>query len=46
MFSISLHRTMLKLDSQQNLSNGFLKSEVIHRSWADIGSNYTTKIYR
>ncbi|KAM0726260.1 GATOR2 complex protein MIOS-B [Formica fusca] len=39
-------RTILKLDSQQNLGNGFLKSEVIHRSWADIGSNYATKIYR
>ncbi|RLU21193.1 hypothetical protein DMN91_005566 [Ooceraea biroi] len=39
-------RTVLKLDGQQNTGNGFLKSEVIHRPWADIGSSHMTKIYR
>ncbi|EFN84236.1 GATOR complex protein MIOS [Harpegnathos saltator] len=39
-------RTVLKLDGQQNPMNGFLKSELIHRTWTDIGSNYTAKIYR
>ncbi|XP_053983472.1 GATOR complex protein MIOS [Hylaeus volcanicus] len=38
-------RTVLKLDGQQG-SNGFLKSELMHRPWSDIGSNYTAKIYR
>ncbi|XP_076393574.1 GATOR complex protein mio isoform X2 [Megachile rotundata] len=39
-------RTVLKLDSQQGSNNGFLKSELIHRPWSDIGSNHTAKIYR
>ncbi|XP_067210981.1 GATOR2 complex protein MIOS-B isoform X2 [Linepithema humile] len=39
-------RTVLKLDGQQNPGNGFIKSEIIHRPWTDIGSSYTTKIYR
>nr|XP_012151279.1 PREDICTED: WD repeat-containing protein mio-B isoform X4 [Megachile rotundata] len=33
-------------DSQQGSNNGFLKSELIHRPWSDIGSNHTAKIYR
>lgn len=40
-----LHRTVLKLDGQGS-NNGFLKSELIHRPWSDIGSNHTAKIYR
>ncbi|KAG7207947.1 hypothetical protein KM043_009533 [Ampulex compressa] len=39
-------RTVLKLDGLQNSSNGFLKSEGIHRPWTDIASNYTTKIFK
>ncbi|KAK0099087.1 hypothetical protein PV326_006551 [Microctonus aethiopoides] len=40
-------RTVLKLDGQQNDSNGSLmKSELIYRPWSDIGSNNTAKIYR
>nr|XP_012151278.1 PREDICTED: WD repeat-containing protein mio-B isoform X3 [Megachile rotundata] len=38
--------SVLKLDSQQGSNNGFLKSELIHRPWSDIGSNHTAKIYR
>lgn len=41
-----LHRTVLKLDSLQGSNNSFLKSELIHRPWSDIGSNHTAKIYR
>ncbi|XP_012282534.1 GATOR complex protein MIOS-B [Orussus abietinus] len=39
-------RTVLKLDGQQNSGNGFLKSELVHRPWTDIGSNHMAKIYR
>ncbi|XP_014207535.2 GATOR complex protein MIOS-A [Copidosoma floridanum] len=36
-------RTVLKLDGQ---TGGFVKSEIVHRPWADIGSNHTAKTYR
>ncbi|XP_066586197.1 GATOR2 complex protein MIOS [Prorops nasuta] len=39
-------RTILKLDGQSNSNNGFLKSEIVHRPWSDIGSNHTAKVYR
>lgn len=40
-------RTVLKLDGLKNGGNGgFMKSELIHRPWTDIGSNHTAKIYR
>lgn len=45
-FYRSSFRTVLKLDGQQNSTNGFLKSELVPRPWADIGSNHTAKIYR
>ncbi|XP_015608765.1 GATOR complex protein MIOS-B [Cephus cinctus] len=39
-------RMVLKLDGQQNSTNSFIKSELVHRPWTDIGSNHTAKIYR
>ncbi|XP_046467941.1 GATOR2 complex protein MIOS [Neodiprion pinetum] len=39
-------RTVLKLDGQPTSTNGFIKSELVLRLWADIGSNHSAKIYR
>lgn len=38
-------RMVLNVDVQ-NASNGYLRSEPVHRLWTDIGSNHTAKMYR
>ncbi|XP_034949422.1 GATOR complex protein MIOS [Chelonus insularis] len=39
-------RTVLRLDGQNGGNGLFMKSELIHKPWSDIGSNHTAKIYR